>query len=397
LESSATASSLLPVLLATSSDSTAADVAGVVARSVSPLAAKFVEVCTAVETGMRVVTTAVQSDMISKSCSLITSGLPCLFLFNSRGGRGPLAKQMGMCGTATLASEQRHLYSLVSSLQKLSRCQAGVVHELCWGQPAANQCCWAAAVAAVGLLQSALPVAATGAAAATPPAAGEQSWEASAAVAQLQPEVEYLPSLVIFGRCCLVWAEQLRQQAPDLLMLLAFGAAPQQQQQATVLAEHSAASICIPGLQPAESCGLQQSMATVSSWVGGLMSPEAHAALAAAVGGDLQQFRQHLQALSAAQAALLQQGVRDASLTALVQQLQATGVMLSSIAVPHFCNNPACVNISGATEVQLVSGRSCICAGCRTARYCGRVCQRQTWKQHKGVCKALAAAAGDQQ
>ena len=402
LESSATASPLLPVLLATSSDSTAADVAGVVAPSVSPLAAKFVEVCTAVETGMRVVTTAVQSDMISKSCSLITSGLLCLFLINSRGGRGPLGKQMGMCGTATLASEQRHLYSLVSSLQKLSRCRAGVVHELCWGQQAANQCCSAAAVAAVGLLQSALPVAATGAAAATPPAAGEQSWAASAAAAQLQPEVEYLPSLVIFGRCCLVWAEQLRQQTPDLLMLLAFGAAPQQQQQATVqgavLAEHSAASICIPGLQPAESCGLQQSMATVSSWMGGLTSPEAHAALAAAAGGDMQHLRQQLQALSAAQTAVLQQGVHDASLAALVEQLQVTGVMLSSVAVPDFCNNPACVNISGHTEVQLVSGRSCICAGCHTARYCGRVCQRQAWPRHKAVCKALAAgAAGAQQ
>jgi hypothetical protein len=76
-----------------------------------------------------------------------------------------------------------------------------------------------------------------------------------------------------------------------------------------------------------------------------------------------------------------------------VQQLQATGGMLCNIAVPHFCNNPACWNISGATEVQLVSGRSCICAGSCTARYCGRDCQRAASKQHKPVCKALAAAA----
>jgi hypothetical protein len=41
-----------------------------------------------------------------------------------------------------------------------------------------------------------------------------------------------------------------------------------------------------------------------------------------------------------------------------------------------------------------VGGRSCICAGCRTARYCSRDCQRQHWKQHKPGCKALAAAQG---
>ena len=134
-------------------------------------------------------------------------------------------------------------------------------------------------------------------------------------------------------------------------------------------------------------------MNIVASWMGGVTSPGVHAALAAADGGDLQQFRQQLEALSAAQAAVRQEGFTEASLAALVQQLQATGLMLSSIAVPHFCNNPACVNISGPTEVQLVSGRSCICAGCRTARYCGRVCQRQAWQQHKSVCKALAAAA----
>jgi hypothetical protein len=384
-----------------SDSSAAADRAQVVAVSVPALAARFVEVCTALETGLQLVTIAKQSNMMQRPCGLIASGIPCLFLIHSSGdrARGPLAMHMGMRGTAALASELRHLYSLVSSLQKLGCCRAGVAHELCWGQQVADTWCWAAAVAAVGLLQSALPAAATAAAAtaATPAAAGEQSGVTPAAVKEQQPEVEYLPTLVIFGRCLLVWAAQLQQQIPELLLLLGCGTGLLQQQQEAahdgVQAEHSAASICVPGLQPIASCGLQRSMATVSSWVGGLTSPEAHAALAAAAGGDLQQFRQQLEALSAAQAALLQEGVRDASLTALVQQLQATGVMLSSIAVPHFCNNPACVNISGATEVQLVSGCSCICAGCRTARYCGRVCQRQAWPQHKAVCKALAVAA----
>jgi hypothetical protein len=131
----------------------------------------------------------------------------------------------------------------------------------------------------------------------------------------------------------------------------------------------------------------------VSSWCDSVTSPAALAAVAAAASGDPQQFRQQLEALSAAQAALRQEGVGDVSLAVLVQHLHATGMMLSSIAVPISCNNTACVSVIGPTEVQLVSGRSCICAGCRTARYCGRACQRQSWGKHKPVCKTLAAAA----
>ena len=232
-----------------------------------------------------------------------------------------------------------------------------------------------------------------------------------------QPEGVYLPSLVIFGRCCLVWAEHLKQQTPKLLLLLASGTAVpasgtavpasgtavQEQEQGEC--EHavelpcSAARICVaqwdegPADATTDPCSLDQLVATVASWVGAITSPATLVALAAAAGGDSQLFKQQLEALSAAQRAMRKDGVSEASLAALVQQLQATGVMLSSVAVPHFCNNPACVNISGPTELQQVSGRSCICAGCRTARYCGRECQRQAWRQHKPVCKALAAAA----
>jgi hypothetical protein len=74
-------------------------------------------------------------------------------------------------------------------------------------------------------------------------------------------------------------------------------------------------------------------------------------------------------------------------------QLQAAGSVLTSFAIPYACNNPACGNVCGASEAQLVGGRSCICAGCLTARYCGRACQRAVWRSHRPVCKALGAAA----
>ena len=88
----------------------------------------------------------------------------------------------------------------------------------------------------------------------------------------------------------------------------------------------------------------------------------------------------------------------EALVTELVGELshvlRAFGAAVSSaLPVPHFCNNPGCRNVSGDSEVALVSGRSCICAGCKVARYCGRNCQRACWKVHKSVCQTLAAAA----
>jgi hypothetical protein len=82
-----------------------------------------------------------------------------------------------------------------------------------------------------------------------------------------------------------------------------------------------------------------------------------------------------------------------AQLLGSAQQLEAVGSAMCSFAVPCLCNNPACVNLCGLTELGLVSGRSCVCGGCSVARFCGRACQRAVWKQHKPVCAALAAAA----
>lgn len=106
-----------------------------------------------------------------------------------------------------------------------------------------------------------------------------------------------------------------------------------------------------------------------------------------------QQLQQAVAALQGAQDSAINRQPDAACLQEAVQQLMAADSALCSFAVPCMCNNPSCTNISGLTELSLVSGRSCICGGCKVARYCGRACQRAMWKQHKPVCAALAAAA----
>jgi hypothetical protein len=80
-----------------------------------------------------------------------------------------------------------------------------------------------------------------------------------------------------------------------------------------------------------------------------------------------------------------------------VEQLRELGLQLTAVPIPYACNNPNCGNVQGPSEQQLVGGRSCLCGGCCAARYCSRECQRQHWKQHKPVCKALKATASSRQ
>jgi hypothetical protein len=340
--------------------------------AVSPEAARFVKLGGVVEAVLRAVTTAVMSSMLSiddlpvdRRCVLTE-----ILLCHHVNTKSMLVQHMGFCGPVALAQEQRQLYSLLSTVLKLGHGETAG-GKPCWGEQAVGSCCLAAGQAAVRLL---LP---------PPPPKGS-----AAAVAAQQPATDYLPSLVIFGRCCLQWAEQLQQKTPQLL-LLASGLLQQEQRHA-LLHDHSAGLVCVPAVRqavpftPADT--LENLIAAVTGWLGNRELPSA----ADSAPGQLQQ--QQLDALLLAQQGT-QQGLTEASLTALAQQLRATGVMFCSIAVPHFCNNPACGSISGPTEVQLVSGRSCICAGCRTARYCGRDCQQAAWKQHKPVCKALATRA----
>jgi hypothetical protein len=58
-----------------------------------------------------------------------------------------------------------------------------------------------------------------------------------------------------------------------------------------------------------------------------------------------------------------------AAFLGLAQQLQEFGSALSAkLPVSWWCNNPDCTVLGGASELQLVGGKGCVCGGCRVAR-----------------------------
>jgi hypothetical protein len=56
----------------------------------------------------------------------------------------------------------------------------------------------------------------------------------------------------------------------------------------------------------------------------------------------------------------------DAAMPAIAQQMVALGEALcAQFPLPHCCNNPGCVELRGASELQLVGGKGCVCSRCR--------------------------------
>jgi hypothetical protein len=61
-----------------------------------------------------------------------------------------------------------------------------------------------------------------------------------------------------------------------------------------------------------------------------------------------------------------------AATAATAQQMVALGEALcAQFPLAHCCNNPGCVELRGASELQLVGGKGCVCSRCRWAVWVG--------------------------
>jgi len=186
---------------------------------------------------------------------------------------------------------------------------------------------------------------------------------------------DMLPCLTILGRCCLCCAEQMQQ--------------PQEDAHWEVLMLYTC-ECCLKAAVCSVRALLSSSTVVKQLDLLGYRDVTRHLTQQLeTVEGFLMRLTEQQQRSGASVICYRDQGARETAR----QQHQALGSTLTCFAVPLACNNPDCKNVSGTREAQLVGGRSCICGGCRTARYCSKACQSQHWKQHKPVCRALAAAA----
>jgi hypothetical protein len=253
---------------------------------------------------------------------------------------------------------QTQLHSLLATMVKLSGRSAGLLgFESGWvyGGAAGYAASALLAGAAAGIQQQQLTGAAAPAGSTVCSDSGSSSSHAAA--------VAMLPSVVILGRFFMQRAEQIQEE---------YG--------------------CDSGLYAEQDLvdgATTDLLSVVQQWLAAGDTCDQLAAAGYASLPVLQQLQQMLEVWQALQ----HRPSATAEILAAAQQLQSTGLALCSFAVPCMCNNPGCTSMAGLSELAAVSGRSCICGGCRVARYCRRACQRAAWKQHKPVCAALTAAA----
>ena len=203
-----------------------------------------------------------------------------------------------------------------------------------------------------------------------------------------------VPWLVLLGRCCLSLSQTkllghfLDQDTclPDWLTAL----------QSWVRDRSTSAQLVTAGLHPGGILhSLQDTLTAVQSLHD---SSNRDGAGPAAAAGDastaaLKQQQQDQGTPSAAGAGAASGAASGAEGVVLAGRLHTLGVSLSSLPLSWGCHHPLCSNMRGPAEAGIVQGKGHKCKGCRMAYYCGKTCQEQHWKQHRPVCKAVAAAA----
>jgi hypothetical protein len=153
--------------------------------------------------------------------------------------------------------------------------------------------------------------------------------------------ISVLPSLVITGRGFLLLQQQLLQASAD----------PGKKQARTVTREQ------LQNLRVSVSVAevVQRFLNSCGTTVAAAGYP------VETLQQQLQQLLLELRAVTAASSGSSSSSSKmDKALPAAMQQLRQTGLALCCMAVPCLCNSPGCTNISGPTELSLVSGRSCV-------------------------------------
>lgn len=158
-----------------------------------------------------------------------------------------------------------------------------------------------------------------------------------------------LPSLAVFGRCCLRWAAWLQHEMPIVF-------APGPPPEGLTLGRHTAVGTLTRNIAAQPGC-LPASAECISSWLG----QRGQRLELSSAGCDVTQLRQQLQrllrSLKAATATVIHsQADSESVLEGLAEQLQATGTLLAAVCVSVGCNNPGCRNMDGCLEADLVSG-----------------------------------------
>jgi hypothetical protein len=199
--------------------------------------------------------------------------------------------------------------------------------------------------------------------------------------------------LLLLGRCCLRWVadlQKMQEVGTDWVRVWVLLHQQELDADAADCAELATVAWCVTGpLMSLVDCVLDY----ISE------GSSLHAGLSAA-GYDLGPIVQGFEGLVTCCTELGQwHGMSAAELSERVavvnKALLSVGNALSMFAVPHCCNNPSCSNTAGLSEASIVSGKGCICAGCKVARYCGKSCQAAHWKPaHKPVCRMLRARSG---